>query len=90
MAAVSSGWSCGYAHNGVDYDNTSYIYTPRHGGGRWYGRWVSRENYGTLAMLADYICSEANDGHYQAERLEVLEEVENEFWRQRVAMLRND
>lgn len=79
LAAVSSGWCCGYAGNGVDYDTTAYIYTPRRGG-RWVGRWVDYRNYGTLATFADYIRSESNEEHEREERLDELEEIEF-YWK---------
>lgn len=69
LAAVSSGWCCGYSGNGVDYDTTAYIYTPRRGG-RWYGRWVDYRNYGTLANFTNYILSESNEEHEREERLD--------------------
>lgn len=75
LAAVSSGWCCGYAGNGIDWDVSAYIYTPLHGG-RWVGRWVDSRNYGTLATFADYIRTESNDFHKREERLDELEEME--------------
>lgn len=75
LAAVSSGWCCGYSGNGIDGDTSAYIYTPRHNG-RWVGRWVDFRGYGTLAAFAAYICTESNDSHEKEERLDELEEVE--------------
>ena len=66
LAAVSSGWCCGYSGNGIDWDTSAYIYTPRHCG-RWVGRWVDSRNYGTLSTFADYICTESNDFHEREE-----------------------
>lgn len=60
LAAVSSGWCCGYDGAGVDWDTSAYIYTKRHDG-RWIGRWVDFRGRGALATFADYIRTEAND-----------------------------